>query len=105
MLITEKAYNWNIKKRSTTRYISADQIRLAFTGSINKSNSFQYIKLKVRGELTCGGGGGPLIIRFIVLLMVDRPKSGGISGRLRYVSKYVRQKSWDMSHKSVTSEV
>ena len=54
-LITEEAYNWNIKKLFTTRYISADQIRLAFTGSINKSNSFQYIKIKVRGELTSGG--------------------------------------------------
>ena len=45
----------NIKKRFTIRYISADQIRFAFTGLINKSNSFQYIKIKVRGELTSGG--------------------------------------------------
>ena len=68
-LKTEEAYNWNIKKRFTTRYISADQIRRTFTGSINKSNSFQYIKnnIKLRGELTSWGGGG-LIIRYIVLL-------------------------------------
>ena len=39
-LITEVAYNWNIKKRFTTRYSSADQIRFVFTGLINKSNSF-----------------------------------------------------------------